>query len=414
MKTLVFSGIATATLAFAATPLTASYSFAQHDQDIVSPDFSMIAHDTKRGNSGHGMKPGMGHNNRWGHKINGRWFGGFGAPGGWSAYRPAFRGFIMPRYWINPNFRINNYSLYQLRAPSRGYSWYRYYDDAVLSDERGYVYDSLNNMSWDQNESGDTSGGLEEAEFGPAIEADNQVYNWNDNGRVAFAAPDGSRYTYDGNWQGKYVDTQGHVFEGQWDGRVTRHDGTDAAVAPAATPMQDHTDMAHAPPVHTEVHQQHEEQYAIPNGYEGYEKCLRSNGVTGAAIGAILGGVAGNRIAGRGDRLAGSLIGAGLGGLTGAAIEQATDKCEKYGPQYDRPLVAHPHPQQAYPHSQQGWSGGYYYYPQSITTVTVYPGTTTTMVTEEVIYETVSAGPRKKVMRKHRPKARAKPNCQCR
>ena len=28
--------------------------------------------------------------------------------------------------------------------------------------------------------------------------------------------------------------------------------------------------------------------YNVPSGYEGYERCLKSNGLTGAAIGALL------------------------------------------------------------------------------------------------------------------------------
>ena len=45
-----------------------------------------------------------------------------------------------------------------------------------------------------------------------------------------------------------------------------------------------------------------------------------------------MGGVVGNRIAGRGDRTAGTLIGGGLGALAGAAIGDASDKkkCEAW------------------------------------------------------------------------------------
>ena len=86
----------------------------------------------------------------WGGRQNGRWIGGFRAPGGYNAYRPAFRGFVLPRYWVQPSFFIGNYSRYGFSQPLNGYNWYRYYDDAVLSDRSGRVYDSVRNVDWDR------------------------------------------------------------------------------------------------------------------------------------------------------------------------------------------------------------------------------------------------------------------------
>lgn len=98
-----------------------------------------------------GMKavPGaMRHN--WGGKRDGRWVGGWRAPGGWAGYRPAFRGFILPRYWISPAFYIGNYGRYGFSTPSAGYGWSRYYDDAVLTDRYGRVHDSVRGVNWDR------------------------------------------------------------------------------------------------------------------------------------------------------------------------------------------------------------------------------------------------------------------------
>ncbi len=241
---------------------------------------------------------------------------------------------------------------------------------------------------------------LDRPQYGPSIRTDAQAYDWGDDANVAFAAPDGSSYSYDGEWQGEYVDPQGNIFEGEWEGTVTRHDGTPhhAGAPYPGAPAYDH------------------DNYDVPRGYEGYERCLKSNGVTGAAIGAILGGVAGNRIAGRGDRLGGTLLGAGLGGLAGVAIEKATSKCKSYEPRYEPARGAYPpqHYPQVYQH-HQGWQGGYYYYPQApMVTVTVVSGVpqTTTTVTEEVYYETVKTYPRKRAVRKWKPKP--KPRCVCR
>jgi Glycine zipper 2TM domain len=246
----------------------------------------------------------------------------------------------------------------------------------------------------------DRTSDYREPDYGPSMQPDANAYDFNDG--VSFAAPDGSSYSYDGEWNGDYVDPQGRVFEGEWEGRVTRDDGASGPGFPAPTPH-------HAGTAYPEPH--HEGGYDVPHGYEAYERCLKSNGVTGGAIGAILGGFAGNQIAGRGDRLGGTLLGAGLGGLAGVAIEKAMDTCKRYQPDYRRTSRGH-HMPQSYGH---GWHGGYYYYPQAPhVTVTITQGAahTTTTVTEEVYYETVKSHPRRKAARKW--KAKAKPRCVCR
>lgn len=441
MKSLVFSGIAVATALATAPIANASDSLGLSPQNInarlisvaaqgASPGHGQMPHPSMGGmhmprpgmGGMHMPKPNMGGQHRWGSRVGGRWIGGHNAPGGWNGYRAAFRGYMMPRYWVNPSFLIGNYSLYNLRAPSAGYSWYRYYDDAVLSDNRGYVYDSVQNLPWDQYEGGyapqSDDSGFDTPEYGPSIRADSSAYDWNDNGNVAFAAPDGSRYSYDGDWRGQYVDNEGRVFEGQWDGTVTRQGGNDGGARYGAPPVAQ-------PPIATRPYPSGPE-YSVPRGYEGYEKCLRNNGLSGGAIGAILGGVVGNRVAGRGNRTIGTILGAGAGGIAGAVIEKSMNSCDKYQPRYDRAPATRPYPypqgqypqngypQGGYSHSnyQQSWGGGYYYPAPIITTVTVTPATTVTTVTEEISYETVYARPSRKVVRKYRP--RPKPQCGCR
>lgn len=89
---------------------------------------------------------------RWGHKMNGRWEGGYRAPGGWSAYRRPVRGWTLPRYWIAPSFVIADYAYYGLSTPPYGYNWVRYYDDAVLVDGRGRVWETSSPIEWDRYE----------------------------------------------------------------------------------------------------------------------------------------------------------------------------------------------------------------------------------------------------------------------
>ncbi|UZK69205.1 RcnB family protein [Sphingomonas sp. S1-29] len=88
---------------------------------------------------------------RWGERYQGRWHAGYRAPGGWTAYRRPVRGFGVPRYWIQPSFYIADFAGYGLGAPPQGYSWYRYYDDAVLIDQAGYVHDSVAGVDWNRD-----------------------------------------------------------------------------------------------------------------------------------------------------------------------------------------------------------------------------------------------------------------------
>jgi Ni/Co efflux regulator RcnB len=86
----------------------------------------------------------------WGHRVNGRWWGGVQAPGGWSGYRRPGIGYVLPGYWLQPGYHITDYGAYGLPAPSVGYGWSRYYDDAVLTDRYGKVYDSRVDYDWDR------------------------------------------------------------------------------------------------------------------------------------------------------------------------------------------------------------------------------------------------------------------------
>ncbi|MCP1470865.1 Ni/Co efflux regulator RcnB [Sphingobium sp. OAS761] len=319
------------------------------------------------GKSGmHMPRPGMGWQqggHRWGPRHSGRWYAGWRAPGGWSAYRRPVRGYILPRYWIAPSFYISNYGAYGLPAPATGYGWSRYYDDAVMTDRYGRVYDYRGDIDWDRYEGG----------YGPDEARD-----------------------------GYYAD------------------------APR-----------------------------------------RDNGLGGAAIGAVVGGVAGNRIAGRGNRTEGTLIGAGVGALAGMAIDKAEDGPHHAAPPPRRPGAGYDYgygygddtvtsaneyegrwtgtwttddgkkvsgtyegrfegdvrgagvdyyapPYAAGPHWSHGpapivtqgggyISGGYYYPAPIVTTVTVQPATSTTTTTTYVSERVVS----------RRPARRSRAACRC-
>lgn len=91
--------------------------------------------------------PGFADRGSWQNR-DGRWTGGWNAPGGWSGYRRPFVGWALPSYWVQPSFGIGDWAGYGLAQPPYGYSWSRYYDDAVLIDARGSVYDTVGGIDW--------------------------------------------------------------------------------------------------------------------------------------------------------------------------------------------------------------------------------------------------------------------------
>lgn len=91
---------------------------------------------------------------RWGSRVGGRWWGGANAPGGWAAYRRPYRGWALPSYWVAPRFYVTDWQAYGLTQPAYGYNWVRYYDDAVLIDGRGSVYDTRAGIDWDRYDDG--------------------------------------------------------------------------------------------------------------------------------------------------------------------------------------------------------------------------------------------------------------------
>ncbi|HWK36112.1 RcnB family protein [Sphingomonas sp.] len=141
---------AIATLAVAA-PATAQQPAAPAGGQRAAPPRAMPAQPRnwqQHGNWNRGNRPVV--NQRWGGQVNGRWYAGNYAPGGWAAYRAPTRGWVLPRYWFAPTFYISDFGNYGLGAPPVGYSWTRYYDDAVLIDGGGRVYDSVSGIDWDR------------------------------------------------------------------------------------------------------------------------------------------------------------------------------------------------------------------------------------------------------------------------
>ncbi|MEM8726083.1 MAG: glycine zipper 2TM domain-containing protein [Pseudomonadota bacterium] len=62
-------------------------------------------------------------------------------------------------------------------------------------------------------------------------------------------------------------------------------------------------------------------------GRDGRYYCRRDNGTTGLVIGAGVGALLGNEVAGRGDKLLGTIIGGVAGGLLGREIDRGDLRC---------------------------------------------------------------------------------------
>ncbi|MEH6757703.1 MAG: RcnB family protein [Parasphingorhabdus sp.] len=380
-------------------------------------------------------KTGGGHGFHDGAKVR------MGRMGYTRGYLRPHRGFRLPSTFIQPSFYIANYGNYGLRQPSYGYGWSRYYDDAVLTDRSGIVYDSVNNLDWDRYNQGYNDGySAGQATYDKSVlMGDDRVIatpSGAHGGSTTYQGDWDGAYqddgSYQGDWQGTYRDAEGQVYEGQYSGTFI---GDGSAVQAGASyaegphwsstgPVNDYKAPRDEAPRHAEQrYDSREDELAY------LERCKKSSGIGGAVVGGAIGALAGNRIAGSGNRLGGSLIGAGVGAVAGAAIDHGTDKCrqliKKYGqeyhaqPQYSGPQYTQHHaPQyrapQAYP---TGWQGGYYYpayYQPAVTTVVIQSApvtttTTTTYIEEEVIYTKASAAkkrwkPAPKTVWKAKPK----------
>ncbi|MEY4269922.1 MAG: hypothetical protein RLZZ58_1138 [Pseudomonadota bacterium] len=216
-----------------------------------------------------------------------------------------------------------------------------------------------------------------------------------------------------GTWNGTYEAPDGREYHGTYDGT---YEGGAGADYPAPSYRDHEGDGAAA---------YHDQEARYREDAEMARMCRRDNGVGGAVIGGAVGGFAGNRIAGRGDRTAGTLIGAGVGAVAGAAIDQGEDskRCKAWMS----------HQQSGGYYSQGGYyqggsgyyqggtppayGGGYgYYSPGVVVTTIIMPQqqyVTETIETTTVTYENVA------VKKRHAPKkrtyrAKPKPRCTCR
>lgn len=375
MKSFVYTTILAA--AFAAVPAQAANESVE--TDIFSDNIfggnilgkEDIALQSKRGGFGNRGFRGGGFRGRGfrGTGFRGGFRGGFGGGFGFGSYIRPFIGFRLPTFWISPTYFVPNYRIYNLSTPTNGLVWSRYYNDAVLRDQRGFVQQTVPNVQWQGGNFPLSNNGAQN------MPIEGQVYGWSEGANVG-GTPGAQTGTYQGQWTGNYVDAQGQTFQGEWNGTYTDENGQvfqgqwngTTVGAPIATGVSTQVNQGQIVNVQNVpgapiqqpglIQQGVLQQGPVQQGFvqapqqnfsEEYEQCLRKNGVTGAALGALLGGVAGNRIAGRNNRTAGTLIGGGLGALGGLGIDKATDNCKQF---LQEAPVQQQFPQQQFPQGQ--------------------------------------------------------------
>jgi Glycine zipper 2TM domain len=231
-----------------------------------------------------------------------------------------------------------------------------------------------------------------------------------------------------GTWDGTYEAPDGRTYEGQYRGTYEGDAGTTYAPPP---PASGHHDRAR----HGGNHRGGPDYGFDPREDARLARVCNEQGLGGSAIGAVAGGIAGNRIAGRGNRLGGTLIGAGVGGIIGNVIDRGEDRarCKAWrswrhsqtqsnhgGGYYPGGYPGgHATPYPGTPHvTTQHHGGGYgYYSPGVVVTTIITPAApvteTVTTTTTTTRYETVYVNRARHAPKKRHYKPRPKPRCGC-
>ena len=227
-----------------------------------------------------------------------------------------------------------------------------------------------------------------------------------------------------GTWDGTYESPDGRVYEGQYRGTYEGDAGT-SYTAP-------HDYRGEYDPRGRRPADGGPAYGFDPREDARMARLCNDNGAGGTVIGAIAGGIAGNRIAGRGNRLGGTLIGAGVGGILGNVIDRSEDRgrCNAwrtwrqsqhqggYSGGYYSGGGAASYPHYGAPQVSTHQSGGYgygYYSPGVVVTtiITQAAPVTETVTTTTTSYETVHLARARHVPKKRHYKPRPKPRCVC-
>jgi hypothetical protein len=130
-----------------------------------------------------------------------------GGSAGSSYHRPEY-GYQIPAEWTAPDHFIADYDSYGLSRPARGFGWSRYYDDAVLTDQWGRIYDWRDDVNWADHDD---------------RYAGNRGDDSRDDDRGRDRKPRGRKYDYKGRWTGSWDGGPKQTYQGEWHGNVRPH-----------------------------------------------------------------------------------------------------------------------------------------------------------------------------------------------
>ncbi|MDB5715077.1 MAG: hypothetical protein JWO15_2474, partial [Sphingomonadales bacterium] len=139
------------------------------------------------------------------------------APAGAGYHRPEY-GYQIPSEWTAPDYYIADFDSYGLSRPASGFGWSRYYDDAVLTDQWGRVYDWRDDVNWadhDERYTGDRG----------RYDRDERSYrdDQRDDDRPRDRKSHGKKYHYKGRWTGSWNGGPEQTYDGAWHGSVRPH-----------------------------------------------------------------------------------------------------------------------------------------------------------------------------------------------
>lgn len=162
---------------------------------MLSPAFLSSADSAVPGRTvaGNGDVPDLALNPPPGPGAQGHWTGQWQGQSRWSGYPRFRRGYVFPRYWVGPRFRVNDWPAYGLASPGPGRSWIRHYDDAYMIDDGGRVFDEAYDIDWDRYAAGpvpDYAGGDRyEGDYPPPYPEPERGYRENHRGPGPALAP---------------------------------------------------------------------------------------------------------------------------------------------------------------------------------------------------------------------------------
>ncbi|AYJ86099.1 hypothetical protein D3Y57_09135 [Sphingomonas paeninsulae] len=133
-----------------------------------------------------------------------------------SSYQRPSYGYQLPSEWVAPNYFIADFDSYGLSRLASGFGWSRYYDDAVLTDQWGRVYDWRDDVNWADHD--ERYAGSDRGDYRGQ---DDRGGDYRDDRR--HRGKHDKKYAYKGRWTGSWDGGPVQSYQGEWRGSVHPH-----------------------------------------------------------------------------------------------------------------------------------------------------------------------------------------------